>query len=400
MAFLTTPLVYLGDFHPSATFVRYFFNTVTPSGVPAAFSNGSIVVTKGVGAVSSTSGIALAANIGGVPGWHRIVITLTSDPGFYSGSADFYMQIRAGSVTDISLSDTLLCVFSLNNRSGIIPVINNRALNVDTGGHAGIDWGDIANPTTVQNLTGTNINRVVAVSTVSFASIVGIVSTVSFVSLADLVNRVGLVSTDAISALTFTTGAINNAAFNVTETLNATIVAGGISAPAFANSAITASTFTPGAINNSAWNVTETVNATIIAGGISAPALANNTITASAFAVGAINNSAFSVTETLNATIIAGGISAAAFAANAITATAVDTSTRAVLANTTLGYDFSAVSQAASRSLLEANRFLRNRRFFSGGSLVVTQEDDTTQAWSAVVQTSSQVEAVTAIDPV
>lgn len=337
MAFLVTPPIYIGDIHASNELLRYFFNTINASGVATTASSLAATATKIAGGASTTSGVNIVTDLLGVTGWHRIGITFSDEPTFWTVSADYLLLLTSGIVASTSLANQILCHFSIENRSNVVPVVPTRRLAVTAAGHAGIDWANIGSPTTAQNLTGTNISRVTAVSTVSFASVVGIVSlvslvstaafvsmvgnvsTVSLVSTVDTVNRVGLISTAAISALTFTTGAINNAAFNVTETLNATIIAGGISAAAFTNSALTASV--------------------------------------------------------------------------------VDTSTRAVLANTMLGYDLSTVSQAASRSLLEANRFLRNRRFFSGESLIVTREDDTTQAWSATVTTASDVEAVTAIDP-
>jgi hypothetical protein len=110
---------------------------------------------------------------------------------------------------------------------------------------------------------------------------------------------VGAVGAGAITAAAFAAGAIDNAAFNVTETLTANPAAGGIAAASFA----------AGAIDNAAFNVTETLNATIVAGGIASNAFAANAISANAIDVGAIEADAFA----------AGAINAAAIAADAIT---------------------------------------------------------------------------------
>ena len=109
------------------------------------------------------------------------------------------------------------------------------------------------------------------------------------------VTNVATVSTGAITAGSFATGAIDNTAFNVTETLTANPAAGGISAASFA------------------------------AGAINAAAIANGAIDAQTFAAGAIDNAAFNVTETLTANPAAGGISAASFATDAIDAAALAT---------------------------------------------------------------------------
>lgn len=61
--------------------------------------------------------------------------------------------------------------------------------------------------------------------------------------------------------------------------------------------------------------------------------------------------------------------------------------------------DMSAVSGEAARSPLNALRLLRNKWTLSGGTLTVTEEDDTTTAWTAPVTTDGAAEPVTGIDP-
>ncbi len=67
-------------------------------------------------------------------------------------------------------------------------------------------------------------------------------------------------------------------------------------------------------------------------------------------------------------------------------------------ADALLKRDFSAVTGEASRSLLNAARFLRNKWAISGATLSVKKEDDSTEAWAgAVTQTAG--DPVSAIDP-
>lgn len=71
------------------------------------------------------------------------------------------------------------------------------------------------------------------------------------------------------------------------------------------------------------------------------------------------------------------------------------------IANTVLGYNFANVTGAASRSLLNAARFLRNRWFKgAGNAITVCTEDDATTAWTGVYSTdASGTPGVSGIDP-
>lgn len=50
------------------------------------------------------------------------------------------------------------------------------------------------------------------------------------------------------------------------------------------------------------------------------------------------------------------------------------------------------------RTVTSALRLLRNKRSIAGGTLTVTQEDDTTQAWTAAITTAAG-NPVNSIDP-
>ena len=60
--------------------------------------------------------------------------------------------------------------------------------------------------------------------------------------------------------------------------------------------------------------------------------------------------------------------------------------------------DWTAVTGEAARSTLNALRFLRNRWLITASALVVYEEDDATQAWTAGV-TTSQNDPVSEINP-
>lgn len=76
-----------------------------------------------------------------------------------------------------------------------------------------------------------------------------------------------------------------------------------------------------------------------------------------------------------------------------------DTTTLNAMADAVLKRDWTAVTGEASRSLLNALRFVRNRWSVSGTTLTVTKEDDATTAWTATLSTDAAADPVTGSDP-
>jgi hypothetical protein len=68
-------------------------------------------------------------------------------------------------------------------------------------------------------------------------------------------------------------------------------------------------------------------------------------------------------------------------------------------ADALLKRDMSAVTGEASRSPLNALRFLRNKWGVAGTTLTVTKEDDATTAWSATVTLDGAASPITGSDP-
>ena len=69
------------------------------------------------------------------------------------------------------------------------------------------------------------------------------------------------------------------------------------------------------------------------------------------------------------------------------------------LADALLNRDFSSVSDTNARTTLNALRFLRNKWSIAGTTLTVTEEDDSTAAWTATVSTDAAADPVTGSDP-
>lgn len=77
----------------------------------------------------------------------------------------------------------------------------------------------------------------------------------------------------------------------------------------------------------------------------------------------------------------------------------ISTATAQAIADELLKRDFSAVTGEAARSALNALRFLRNKWSISATTLTVTEEDDSTPAWTATVTTDAGADPVTGNDP-
>jgi len=64
-----------------------------------------------------------------------------------------------------------------------------------------------------------------------------------------------------------------------------------------------------------------------------------------------------------------------------------------------LSVDMSTITSEAARSPLNALRLLRNKTSVAAGTMTVTEEDDSTSAWTATVTTTAGADPITEIDP-
>lgn len=69
------------------------------------------------------------------------------------------------------------------------------------------------------------------------------------------------------------------------------------------------------------------------------------------------------------------------------------------IADALLKRDWTAITGEASRSMLNALRFIRNKWTVIGTTLSVKKEDDSTEAWNATLTTSSSADKITGSDP-
>jgi len=75
------------------------------------------------------------------------------------------VTLAAGTTFTAAAGDNISVMFP----QPLQPTVAGRALDVSSGGEAGLDWGNIGSPTTAQNLSGTNIDTDQTVAAVSGA---------------------------------------------------------------------------------------------------------------------------------------------------------------------------------------------------------------------------------------
>lgn len=151
---------HLGDYDLSAVIYGMFntFDPATGALVTLSGSGASLVAFKNNGSGESAAGITLTIDFDGRTGCHAFEIDTSADGAFYSAGGAFSVIVNGGMAGAVSLAGAVVASFSLRKDSSLKPTTAGRALDVTATGAAGIDWGNVENPTTALNLSGTNID--------------------------------------------------------------------------------------------------------------------------------------------------------------------------------------------------------------------------------------------------
>jgi len=162
---------YLGDFAANAD-VYIVLDTADSTGasVTATIAVADIEVyrqnTGAIGLVqrSSTAGFTLDVDHDAMTGTHMLAIDTSdnTDAGFFTSGYDYFVKLNTVTVDAKSISKWV-GQFSIENRysaGALRPTVAGRTVDVEAGGGVGIDWGNIANKTAVNALTGTDTNKV------------------------------------------------------------------------------------------------------------------------------------------------------------------------------------------------------------------------------------------------
>lgn len=224
--------------------------------------------------------------------------------------------------------------------------------------------GYVANaPVNVAQFGGSNLTAAAGIPEVKVASIANNAITAASIN-ADAITDAKVAGDVTIASVTGAVGSVTgNVGGNVTGSVGS-VAAGGIAASSFA------------------------------AGAIDAAAIAANAIGASELAADAVAEIADAVWDEA----IAGHLSAGSTGEALDNAGAAGTPpTTAEIADKILGRNLAGGSDGG-RMVKDALRSLRNKTSITAGTLTVTQEDDTTTAWTAAV-TTTPGDPLSAIDP-
>ena len=167
---------YLGDF-PTGHTIEFPFHTFDSNDPSASVTITGLAVTdievyKNGGATqrSSDNGYTLLDTDGidfdGITGIHGFSIDTSdnSDAGFFAAGNDYIVVVSSITV-DAATVNFIAGAFSIDNRGLLRPTTAQRTLDVTATGAAGIDWGNIENPTTAVDLSGTDIQLCDTVTT-------------------------------------------------------------------------------------------------------------------------------------------------------------------------------------------------------------------------------------------
>jgi hypothetical protein len=213
---------YLGDF-PTGKTIFFPFQTFNSSGASVTLTGLAVTdieVYKSASMTqrSSDAGYALVDTDGidldGITGIHGFTIDTSdnTDASFYAAGNDYIVVVSAVTV-DSQTVNFIAGAFSIDNRGLLRPTTASRTLDVTATGAAGIDWGNIENPTTAVNLSGTNIDVDQVVASVSGAvgSVTGAVGSVTGDVGGNVTGSVGSIATGGIVAGSFAADSITAA---------------------------------------------------------------------------------------------------------------------------------------------------------------------------------------------
>lgn len=371
----------LGDYALGATIHFHFTTRQFSTGAPFTLAGTPVISAYEDDSLTQiTAGITLSVDFDSITGLNHVVIVASSGNGFESGK--FYsLVVTTGTVDSVSVVGEVISRFTLEARSALRPTTAGRTLDVSSTGEAGVDWANIGSPTTVQGLSGTTVKTATDVETdtqdIQSRLPAALVS-------GRMDSDVGAIQNGVIVAATFAAGALDA----VWSTASRTLTSFGT------------------LVNDVAVAVWEVLTSTLTTAGTIGKLLVDNinTTISSRLASADITLTGGKVTVGTNDdktgySIGVGGISSTAFAAGAIDAAALAQDAEQEIADEVLDRDIAGGGSGNTRNVRNALRSLRNKVSTTGGTLVVTEEDDSTTAWTGAVTRDAAADPITVIDP-
>lgn len=151
--------MHLGDYFSGCTIFFSFTTRRFSTGAPFTLAGTpNLLVRKNSAAQDhSCAALTLAVDCMSRTGLNTVEINTHLSPTFYSCGKDYSVEINVGTVDSVSVVGEVVAHFSLDNRSGLRPTIHGRLLDVTSTGAAGVDWGNVENPTTAVGLSCTTV---------------------------------------------------------------------------------------------------------------------------------------------------------------------------------------------------------------------------------------------------
>lgn len=372
--------MYLGDFPVGGVVDFNFTSRQFTTGQPFLLSGTPLVrVYKSSGTTEDDSGITLTTDFDSVTGLNHVTIDLSADGTFYAAGSECSIVLTAGTVDGVSVAGETLAHFSIERAGGVL------ALAKGANGFAAIA-GNVWDEPYAGHLTPGTFGDVVAnlPDAATTAYTVWQQDPAGWSSSPDTFGKLAIDN--------YVTAALIKP---VTDKLDTAMQLDGVVYQFTANAlelAPTGGGLTAADVWTYATRELTSGSNIVLDKGTGITGFNDiSTVEAEAAALAAL------IASDVNPTVMARldvAVSTRLAAASYTTPP-----TAAANAEALLKYDMSSITGEASRSPLNALRILRNRISTESGDLVVYKEDDTTEAWTATLTTSSSAVPITGTDP-
>jgi hypothetical protein len=152
--------MYQGDIRLGDTLYFHFTTRKFSTGSPYTLASSPVISAYPQDSTTQlTAGITLVVDLDSVTGLNSVKVVATSGNG-YATATNYSLVITTGTVDSVSVVGEVIGSFSIEARSAVMPTVAARTLDVSATGAAGIDFGNVENPTTVVGLSGTTIKAV------------------------------------------------------------------------------------------------------------------------------------------------------------------------------------------------------------------------------------------------
>ncbi|MGI9297088.1 MAG: beta strand repeat-containing protein [Gammaproteobacteria bacterium] len=154
------------DFALGQTVDFKFTTRAFATGIPTTLAGTPVVdIYEDNSVTQITASETLTADFDSVTGLNNLRVVATSGNGYESGKS-YAAVITTGTVGGVSVVGEVVAQFTIDRQS-LRPTTAGNTLDVTSAGTAGIDWGNVENPTTAVDLSATDIQLADTTTTVT-----------------------------------------------------------------------------------------------------------------------------------------------------------------------------------------------------------------------------------------